>query len=476
MAETARLGSRIRALRRKSGMTQAQLATELGISASYLNLIEHNRRPLSAALLLRLATLFDIDLKSFSGTDEARLVVELMEMFADPVFLSPDLTSADVHDLAATHPELARAVLRLYHGYRGTRESMQALAARLEGDDRAPLGPARLPSEEVSDFFQKHLNHFPELEEGAERLARDARLDRVDLFQGLAAHLDKRHHVTLEVREVGMMRGAVRRYDAARRVLEISEVLRRGSRNFQVAHQVGLLTQSEVLDRLVRDEILTGDVSRSLGRVSLANYFAAAVLMPYVPFLDAARAERYDIDILGHRFRASYEQVCHRMTSLRRPGAEGVAFHLVRVDIAGNISKRFSASGMKFARFGAACPLWNVHAAFLTPGMARVQVSAMPDGARYLDVARTLRKDAGGYHSPHPVQAIDIGCPVAEARDLVYSDGIDLDRAETAVPVGVTCRICERMDCEQRSFPPLLSPMRIQENVRGSAFYAPVSD
>jgi predicted transcriptional regulator len=208
--------------------------------------------------------------------------------------------------------------------------------------------------------------------------------------------------------------------------------------------------------------------------VGLANYFAAAVLMPYGPFLEAAEAERYDAELLGHRFRASFEQTCHRLTTLRRPGAEGVPFHMVRIDIAGNISKHFSASGLRFPRFGGLCPRWALFGCFMTPGMVRTQLSQMPDGARHFWMARTVRRESGGFHAPRTVHALALGCEVSYAKRLVYADGVDLESPGAVVPVGVTCRLCERMDCEQRAFPPLQHPLRVQEDVRGVAFYAPV--
>jgi hypothetical protein len=229
------------------------------------------------------------------------------------------------------------------------------------------------------------------------------------------------------------------------------------------------------IDRISRNQSLTSPGSKKLCRVVLANYFAGAILMPYKEFLDSARAERYDIELLGHRFRCGFEQVCHRLTSLRKPGHEGIPFHLIRVDIAGNISKRFSGTGVRFARFSAACPRWNVHAAFLTPGSVRVQVSDYPNGAQYLSIARTLRKETGGYKSSEPMQALEIGCDIGHARELIYADGLNLETLESAVPVGVTCRLCERMDCEQRAFPPLQHPLQIDENVRGLSFFAPVN-
>jgi predicted transcriptional regulator len=286
--------------------------------------------------------------------------------------------------------------------------------------------------------------------------------------------LEQDHGVRVQVSKLRADRAALRRFDPGARTLTLSETLAPRSRNFQLAHQLGLLSRSEVLTRLADAQGVSGDETRRLLRVALASYFAGAALMPYGPFLAAARADRYDVELIGHRFQTSFEQVCHRLTCLRRPGSEGVPFHFIRIDIAGNISKRFSASGIRFARFAGACPRWNVHSAFLTPGMIRTQLSRMPDGTSYFCFARTVSKGGGGYHAPHTVQAIGMGCEVRHARELVYADGIDLENLDAAVPIGVTCRLCERMDCEQRAFPPLQYPLHVDENVRGVSFYAPV--
>ncbi len=474
--DAPRLGARIRALRRQHQLTQARMAERLGISASYLNLIENGNRPLSAELLIRLAQTFHLDLKELSFADEDRLVADLLEACGDSLFEGFGLTPADLRGLAGSAPQIARAFIALYNAYQSARASAQTLAERVaDRSEVKGLESYRLPSEEVSELIQRYENYFPELEEGAEKVWRDARLEREDLFAGLARYLRQGFGVEVRIEKFGLMRGAVRRFDPERRELVLSEVLRRGSRNFHLAYQAGLLAASATLDRLSGDIVLTTPESRALCRVALANYFAAAVLMPYEPFLDAARKERYDLELLGHRFRASFEQVCHRLTSLRRPRAEGVPFHLMRVDVAGNISKRFSSMGMRIARFSGACPRWIIHKAFQTPGMIRVQISRMPDGTTYFCVARTLEKDWGGYHALHAMQAIEIGCPVEYARELVYSDGVDLENLGSAVPVGVTCRLCERTDCEQRAFPALHTPLKIDENLRGIAFYSPVS-
>ena len=476
MRDSPQFGPKIRGLRRRHHISQVELAARLGISPSYLNLIEHNRRALPAPLLIKLAQVFQLDLTTFSAESDSRLVTDVLEVFGDPLFEAHELTAAELRELVSSSPALAQAILTLYQSYRSARESAQTLATHLyDRDDLLGVDPSRLPSEEVNDLIQRHMNYFPELEEGAEAVWREARLEGEDLFQGLVRTLHDAHGVEVRVEKTASMRGAVRRYDPAARVLTLSEVLRRGSRNFQLAYQLALLTQSLVIERIVRDALLTTSESRALARVTLANYFAGAVLMPYQSFLEAAREERYDMELLGHRFRTSFEQVCHRLTSLRKPGAEAVPFHFVRIDAAGNISKRFSASGLRFARFSGACPRWNVFAAFLTPGMIRVQVSQMPDGTTYFWVARTLRKHTGGYHAPLSVLAIGMGCDIRYARELVYSDGVDLESREAVVPVGPTCRLCERTDCEQRAFPALQHPIQVNENVRALSFYAPVT-
>lgn len=479
--EIPKLGAKVRALRRRENLSQVQLAERLGVSPSYLNLIESNRRPLPAALLIKLAQQFGVDLHAFASDGDARLVSDLLEVFADPLFEGHGLISGDVREMAASSPATARAVLALYRAYQAAREAGESLASRVaDGEANGEEGAtgverSQLPSEEVSDLIQARMNHFSELEEGAEELWKRARLDNEEPYPGLVRYLEKTHGVHVRIAKWGAERGIVRRYDPERKILTLSELLPTRGRTFQLAYQAALLAHHAKLDRIASDPLLTTDESRALARVALANYFAGAILMPYAPFLQAAREERYDIDVIGRRFRVGFEQVCHRVTTLRRPGAEGVPFHMIRIDVAGNISKRFSASGIRFARYSGACPRWNIFAAFMTPGMIRIQLSRMPDGIAYFCIARTIHKDSGGYHSQQPVQAIGLGCQVQHAKELVYSDGIDLHNPELATPVGVTCRLCERTECEQRAFPSLRHPLQVDENVRGASLYAPVA-
>jgi hypothetical protein len=463
----------MRRLRQERRLTQAEMAGELGISASYLTLLESNQRPVTVRVLLKLVERFQVDLQEFTTDTDTRLSLELMEAFSDPIFEGAEVKNTDVQELVSLLPAVGRAVIDLYEAYR---RHLPADATSSAGEDASDAAPAGIPSEEVTEFIQKRLNHFPELEEAAERLWKENELSIHSLAQGLIGVLRKRYATEVEIRPAEAMKGRSRRYDQHARRLEISEMLPAPSRVFQIAHQIAYLGHHDVLDRIAASGGFTAPDAEALTRTALANYFAGAVMMPYGIFAEAAKNTRYDIDILRSRFGVSFEQVCHRLTTLRRPGAEGVPFHFIRVDIAGNISKRFSASGIHIARFGAACPRWNVYDAFSTPGMLRVQLSRMPDGATYFCVARTTSRTTAlspVSGLPHRVgqRAIGLGCDVRHAGTIVYADGLNLADAQLATPIGVSCRTCPRTDCAERAMPSLFQKLHIDENVRGPSTY-----
>lgn len=469
-SDTPKLGGRVRRLRRQENLSQAALAAELGISASYLNLIEHNRRNLTVPILIKLAERFDLELSEIAESDEGRLSADLMEAFGDDLFGDIGLTNTDVRDLVSSNSTVARAILALYDRYRNIRDDADmAVANPRSANDEAPASD-RLPSEQVSDFLQARANHFPELEEAAERVGHDSALSGEDTLGAMSTFLTN----TFGVRVVDLPEDesrAVRRFDPESRILALSNMLPAASRNFQAAHQIGLLAAEREIDLLVDEGDFTGEDGRRLARIALANYFAGALLMPYDAFHKAAKTHRYDVELLQHRFGVSFEQACHRLTTLQRPRKRGVPFHLLRSDIAGNISKRFSLSGIHIPRHGGACPRWNVYTAFLQPGTINVQISQMPDGKTFFCIARTVLKSGGGYGQPRSYLSIGLGCEMSDASELVYADGIDLDRPERVVPIGVSCRTCSRMDCGQRAFPPVAHALETDENARGISAY-----
>ncbi len=472
---TARLGGKLRRLRQSQKLTQAQMAEALGLSASYLNLLEHNQRAITVPVLLKLAQRFGVEITDFTADDDGRMANDLMEVFADPLFDGHDLKAADVEELVSAAPALGKAVVTLYQAFRAGGSATAAPGSGL-GEEADAAMPVGMPSEEVTDFIQERKNYFKELEAAADALWPQATLTPESLYSGLVQHLSEAYAVDVIIAPASKFGGLLRQYDPRTRKLVLSELLPRASRTFQLAHQIALLGHRPLLDRLVSGGKFTTQDADTLARVALANYFAAALVMPYDRFLAAARETRHDLETLERRFDTSFEQVCHRLTSLRRPGNQGVPFHFLRVDGAGNISKRFSASGISIARFGGACPRWNVYDAFSTPGLLRRQVSRMPEGGSFFCVARTvdgagrstLRGDnarGGGRH------AIGLGCAVTYAREVVYADGLDLDDPQLITPIGVSCRVCPRKDCADRAHPSLHHALSLDENRRALATY-----
>ncbi len=474
---TTRIGGKLRRLRQERRLTQIQMAEELGISTSYLNLLENNQRPVTVRVLLKLAEKFQVDLNTLAGDDDERLTNALMEAFSDPLFDAADVKASDIRDMAGAYPALGRAVLDLYENFK--RSPMGSRAVNV-GEDAVESASIAIPSEEVTEFLQKRMNHFADLEEAAEQLWVDNGLALHTLQQDLIQLLATRFAVDVEIAPADRMEGALRRYNPLTRRLELSEMLPIPSRTFQLGHQIALLGFRKVIDNLIAGGKFSTSEADALARSALSSYFAAAVMSPYQRFLEACRSTRYDVNVLQHRFSLSFEQVCHRMTTLRRKGQEGVPFHLIRVDIAGNISKRFSASGIHMARFGAACPRWNVYDAFATPGILRVQVSEMPDGQRYFCFARTIRPSGRGMGRGGMIQtvgqlAIGVGASIQHAKELVYADGLSLDDPNIITPIGVSCRTCPRGDCADRAVPSLHQKLEIDENRRGWSTYARVN-
>jgi predicted transcriptional regulator/DNA-binding XRE family transcriptional regulator len=463
------LGGKIRRLRQERELTQQNMAAQLGISASYLNLIEHDERPVTVGLLLRLGQVFQVDLQELSDDAERRLAAALNEVFADPGLGATQVDADEIRHLVAGAPKAGRVIVELYRAWRAAREDAQALSLDLSGGRSRRIV---LPTEEARDFFEARANYFTEVETATEALLAEAALPSADIDRGLAERLAARHGIAVEIATADRMAGALRRFEPRERRLILSEILPRESRRFHLAYELGLLEAAKVFDGVIEAAGLSSPESETLCRVGLANYFAGAVLMPYAPFVTAAREVRYDIDVLMHRFGVSFEQAAHRLSTLQRLGDAGIPFFFVRTDIAGNVTKRFSAAGFHFSHFGGTCPRWIAHDAFATPGLMRTQVARLPDGATFFCLARTIEKRGGGFHAPVTRHAIGLGCDIAHAGALIYADGIDVGRVDAATEIGVGCRLCERTDCRQRAFPPLQHRLIVDETVKGPSAYA----
>ncbi|ESR26993.1 helix-turn-helix domain-containing protein [Lutibaculum baratangense] len=464
-AQDPQIGGRIRRLRRDRRLTQAELAQALGISASYLNLIEHNRRKITVPLLFKIAGQFGIEPGDLAETDDGRLAGDLMEMFGDDLFLDSDLTNQEIRDFAYQNPVVARAVMRLFDKYQDLVKNRASGAPSADAGDAA-FHPA---TDEVSDFVQENANHFPALEAAAGRVRADVDRASDSLEQGLRTYLMNVFGV--DCRQASLPRGIARRLSGDGRTLEISDILPPETANFAVAHHLGLMAAQGEIEAIIAGSTLPEADAPPLARNVLASYFAAAVIMPYEPFFKACQAHRYDIDRLMRRFQASFEQVCHRMTTLQRPGSQGIPLHLVRTDIAGNIQKRFSLSGIHIPRHSGACPRWNVYSAFLHPGHINVQLSQMPDGEVYFCIARSFARGDYSYTAPRRHLSIGLGCSISHARKMIYSDGVDLTKSSHVVPVGPSCRICPRLECGQRAHPPADHRFRLSDEMRAESLY-----
>jgi len=451
-------GVKLREIRGRLRLTQAEYASKLGVSLSYLNQMENNHRPVSARVVLALAGEFGLDVGELAQGSTERMVADLREALADPVFGPTSPPPADLQLVASNAPALARAFLALHHAHRQSQERLAQLNEALGREER-PFAP--LPWEEVRDFFHYCDNYLDAIDRAAERFAEGIAPEA--RRTALADWLWTRHRIAVEIAPDGPLR----RYEPGARRIALAAQAGPATQSFQILHQIALIEHGELIEATLDLARFATPEARAIAQVGLANYFAGAALLPYGRFLARARARRHDLEALALEFEASIEQVAQRLSSMQRPGAKGVPFFFVRVDQAGTITKRHSATRLQFARFGGACPLWNVHAAFETPGQFLRQLAETPDGARYLCLARDISKPGGSFRAPVRRYAIALGCAIAHAGELVYADDLDLRNAAAYQPIGVSCRICERIDCQQRAVPPLEAALTVDPNERG---------
>jgi len=462
------LGARVKRLRRDLGLTQTRMAEDLGVSPSYLNLIERNQRPVTAQVLLRLAEAYDLDLKTLSSDPESASSTGLAEVFSDQMFRDLGVARHEVSEVAESAPGVSEAIVRLYRAYLDQRKLSEfGAVGRPEDGAEAALVT---PSDWVRDFIQAQKNHFPELEEAADALVAELRPEPQAFAGAARERLSRVHNVQVRVVPIDVLPESVRRYDYHRKRLFLSEVLTGAGRSFSIAYQLAMLEHGPLLDAMADRANPPDRPTRALVKVSLANYLAAAILMPYQAFHEAAEKTAYDIELVRARFGVSFEQACHRLTTLARPGQRGVPFFMVRVDSAGNISKRFAGSGFPFSRFGGACPRWNVHSSFRSPGRIITQVIETPDAARYFTLARTVARIATPYAGEDSELAVGLGCELKYAERLTYSRGMDL-KDPVVTPIGPACRICERPACPQRAAEPISRTLMVDDFTKSISPY-----
>lgn len=448
------LGVRLQRLRERRGLSQAALARAVRLSPSYLNQIERNQRPLTLAVRLRLEALFGHVPELDGDDDPAALAAELRGVLADVGH--GGVSQAELKALAANQPEMARVMIELHRAQRANKDRADALAQQLGAAEQSPAWRPDA-GEQVRDYFNRRQNHVAELDDLAEALARDHGLVPGQMAPRIRQRLLDRHGVLVEAvpGEVHGVAHGKRGYDAGARVLYLPDYLKPGQQAFQMAAQLALLEQGALIDRLIADAGFDDAERIAQARIGLSNYFAGALVMPYGEFLRSAEAGRYDIEWLAQRFGVGFEAVCHRLSTLHRRGMPGLPFFFVRVDRAGNVSKRHSATDFHFSHVGGSCPLWIVYEAFNQPGRVLTQVARMPDGRRHFWLARQVSSGPAGYGQPRKTFAVSLGCDLHLADRLVYAQGLDLHNPGRVTAIGPGCKVCERRDCVQRAFPAL---------------------
>ena len=453
------LGPRLKRMRRELGLTQQAMADDLEVSASYVALLERNQRPLTVPLLLRLASAYRLDIADLATDESGDYAQRLSEVLRDPIFADIDLPALEVADVATNFPGVTEALLRLHHAYvreqRALAEQRASGGATTEND---PIGEARR-------FVAAHRNYFHTLDLRAEELA-----EELAGAGGTEAWL-KARGVRVRFLPGDVLMNAIRRFDRHAQQLLIHDGLDAASRAYQLATHVAYTAMRGEIGTIVREAGLGSETAANLVRRALAGYGAAALLMPYGKFAGAAESRGYDVEALSRLFGTSFEQTAHRLTTLNKPGQERVPFFFIRVDSAGNVSKRLDGAGFPFAAHGGGCPLWSVHSVFRTPGEVTTQWLELPDGQRFFSIARTVTAGGGGHGQPHFLRAIALACAAEHAPRLVYAKGQDAARAE-ATPIGVTCRLCDRVQCTARAEPPIGREILPDDNRRPAEPFA----
>ena len=470
-------GPRIRRIRNAKGLTQTAMAEGLGISPSYLNLIERNQRPLTVQLLLKLASAYEVDPAELQGEAKGS-VASLKEVFSDPLLAGELPGDQELVEIAEAAPNVSAAVIKLFRAYREQAERLTDLSELLAKEGRTTtVAGTRLPIDEVHEVFERRPNHFATLEEEAEAFT-SALSPGDDLAGALEAWLKSEYGIVVRVLPVATMPNWRRRYDRHSQRLFISERLSPFDQLREIAMEACLIRMSVAVGAEIAALKLSSDEGRRLARFELGRYAAHALMMPYGAFQAAAQRARYDIDVLRSRFGVSFEQAANRLTMLQRPGAAGVPFFMLEVDNAGHRFRKAGAQGFPQSRFGGGCPKLSVHAAFTQPGQIFVEAVEMPDGAEFLTVSRTLEGPQGSFAERPRRTALLLGCDIGFKDDIVYgaalpgfSQGTGKPGQVPATPVGPACRLCEREGCLARAEPPVTRPLGLDEMVTGlSAF------
>ena len=464
------IGHKIKTKRRKLGISQSDLSKKLSISASYLNLIESGKRKVNVDILLKLSNELGIEISDISKKIDTNLYQNLMDLLGDNLFENLDITNFDIKELVNSNPLIAKALVKLGDNYKKKNQDIVTKVENISGkfiDSRKNS----FPGEVVSDFLQENQNYFPKLEDFASNFYNKIQTSNRVGYSSICDYLLSNHKIQVKDVVPDEKKPFTKQFDINKKIFLVSDYLNLETKKLYAGAQIAQLEANEIIEEYLNSFSFPSEESKKLSKVALLNYAGAAIIMPYKLFYEECVKQRYDVELLQNTFAVSFEQVAHRITCLQNPKMKGIPFHMLRADVAGNISKRFSLSGIEIPRYGGACPRWNIYKAFTMPGKINAAISKMPNGEKYVCIARTVEKGIGKHGMEKTLLSIGLGCQVKYAKDFVYADSLNLNDKKTETPIGVNCRTCDRMDCQQRAFPPLHKKFDIDLNKRGISVY-----
>jgi len=464
------IGHKIKAKRKKRGITQADLSKKLSISPTYLNLMESGKRKIDFDLLLKITSELNVDISDITKKTDVNLYQNLMDLLGDNLFENLDITNFDVKELINSNPSIAKALVKLGDNYKKKNQDIVSKVENISGkfiDSRKNS----FPGEVVSDFIQENENYFPKLENFATNIFQKIQINNRVGYSSVCSYLTANHNIDVKDVVPDENKPFTKQFYPDKKKFILSDYLSLETKKLFAAAQVAQLEAVDIIDEYLNSFSFPTEEAKKLSKVALLNYTGAAIIMPYKSFYEECIKQRYDVELLQNTFATSFEQVAHRITCLQNPKMKGIPFHMLKADVAGNISKRFSLSGIEIPRYGGACPRWNIYAAFTMPGKINAAVSKMPNGEKYVCIARTVEKGVGKHGMFKSLLSIGLGCQAKFAKDFVYADTLNLTDKKTETPIGVNCRTCDRMDCQQRAFPPLHKKFDIDLNKRGISVY-----
>ncbi len=465
-----KIGPKIKAFRRQLGLQANKFAEQLGISPTYLNLIEGGKRKIDGDLLIKISKDLRVELSDLTSKSDINLENDISELLDDQLFEDLDILGPEVKDLVSTNPKIARALIKLGDNFKQKDHEIVNKVENISGkiiDSRK----ASFPGEVISDFLQENKNYFPKLEDFANKIFNNVQKNNRTRYIALCDYLKKEYSITVKDVIPEEEKPFSKIFNKSKKELLLSDYNSLETKKLHAAAQIAQEGAIDIITDYLSNFNFPSDESKRLTQVALLNYCGAAILMPYKLFHSECKKLKYDLELLQNTFATSFEQVAHRVTCLQDPKLPGIPFHMLRTDIAGNISKRFSLSGIEIPRYGGACPRWNVYSAFTRPGVIQAAVSKMTNGEKYVCIARTVEKGVGRYGQSKSILSIGLGCEAKYAKEFVYTENLDISDKKTEIPIGVSCRTCDRLDCSQRAFPPLHKKFDVDINTRGVSVY-----